>query len=102
MPALFKTSDHGSRRNVEFSWVAPTCRTARPMGCIQITIAAPHLRDFYEARCGNRLLPLRFEPDRISRHGTIAHVLLLVSSWRSWPASLTAMSLAVVPSLYTH
>jgi hypothetical protein len=36
------------------------------------------------------------------RHGTTAHVLLLVSSWRSWPASLTAMSLAVVPSLYPH
>jgi hypothetical protein len=40
--------------------------------------------------------------DRISRHGTTAHVLLLVSSWRFWPASLTAMSLAVVPSLYPH
>jgi hypothetical protein len=62
----------------------------------------PHLRDSYEARCGYLLLPLRFEPDRISRHGTTAHVLLLVSSWRSWPASLTAMSLAVVPSLYPH
>jgi hypothetical protein len=45
---------------------------------------------------------LRFEPDRIGRHGTTAHVLLLVSSWRSWPASLTTMSLAVVPSLYPH
>jgi len=62
--------------------------------------AAPTLRDFNEARCGYLLLPLRFEPDRISRYGTTAHVLLLVSSWRSWPASLTAMSLAVVPSQY--
>jgi hypothetical protein len=55
-----------------------------------------HLRDSYEARCGYLLLPL-FEPHRISRHGTTAHVLLLVSSWRSWPASLTAMSLRSGP-----
>jgi hypothetical protein len=57
---------------------------------------------FLRSPRGYLLLPLRFEPDRISRHGTTAHVLLLVSSWRSWPASLTAMSLAVVPSLYPH
>src|SRR5512132_3491097 len=61
------------------SWVAPTCRTGRPVRCIQITIAAPleilaGQSDGDESRSGPQSVPTLINRTRGERHDRYLHL----------------------------